>query len=660
MNENDADKIYLLLQLKDSKTLREKGIKIEVENYEKYDVKTLEEYLRMEKEQELAKSYEDLDNLISGEGVEIEYENEENIEEIEEPNEDEIFYEKGESEIPEDTFDKDYNDSNIEIEEQSEENAQNENSLINSNKKINFIEIDAVDKNGKDVKLVLQVTTDEIGAIDVKIAGEIKDKKFIPSEEFRDEISSKLEKSGITKFYTPQTIEKAFLPSTVEELEKMNEDNKFDLNNSKEAFERVNSVNEISKSEYVDGERNESEKDEEELNAVKSEVEEEKEENTNQEKNINSSLNINGNENEEEYESEEKISEEEKDMVEMACEQTGRNAKRVKRVLTIRDPKSVTDTLDGDQLNEVGDKITVLEFKGTAGKEEYALVQGKRVLDKREFDNDIYKLVGKYKQTEGEIKSVSDDVTKVKVENVDGKTEEAKVQSMPSDLNQTQKSDMINEVEKMMAQIKYIKSNDISSFPGNTKGEQCINKFKVIDQLEIQLERTFERYGVVPPKVVKEDAITEHQSSEYEKEKNGNELKELDENRDIAQLTIDELIRELDNEIKRIENDPTKKDVEKSREIENATIEYYILLNKSGITGKTMDDAIEEAKNRANAAVDETDKEELKDGVKKVGSAIGSVAEELVHTVTGNKRQPGGRERGVDDNIDPRTGEPRF
>lgn len=357
------------------------------------------------------------------------------------------------------------------IEEQ--ENA-SEKKIIDSSQNRNFINIVLPDIEGNKVDLVFEVTFDKNGAMNVKYAGEnLKGGKFIPSEGFEQEIRAELEKVGITKSIDPKVIEREFIPTTVERLNEMNEDGKLDLEDDKEIAQRAIEAQER-KNNGIEEELVKQEKDDEEKEGTK-----------------------------------EELSEEEKSVVEKACETTGRNPRKIKRVLTIKDPKSATDTLDNDGLNEQGEPITVLEFKGSTGKEEYTLVQGNRVLDKREFDEDINKLVRPISKTQGEVQRVSDEETKVSIKTIDGKEEDVKVQRMPSDLNQSQKAEMIAEISVIIDQMQNVLNDDF------LKNEDKIVK---IDNLQIALNATFEKYGVIPPSNVRADANEQLTEKKFEEQ----------------------------------------------------------------------------------------------------------------------------------------------
>ena len=107
-----------------------------------------------------------------------------------------------------------------------------------------------------------------------------------------------------------------------------------------------------------------------------------------------------------------------------------------------------------DGLNERGEPITVVEFTGTAGKNQYCLMQGNRLLDSRYYDEDIFKLVGHIKQTEGVIREVSDEKTTLTVKSVTGEEQEATIKGMPSDIDQSQKQEMIYEIEVIIDKLK--------------------------------------------------------------------------------------------------------------------------------------------------------------------------------------------------------------
>lgn len=344
----------------------------------------------------------------------------------------------------------------FEDEEINSETVKNKSTkILDKSKDKNIILLTA----NNEIKLIFQVSFDEKGKVEVEYVGAAEQENLILSKEYEQQIRNKVEQTGITKNIEPIVIEREFIPKTLEQLNEMNENGKLDLDDEKEIKKRA--IKEQNKENNID----ESEKEEN----LKDEVIEE-------------------------------LSDEEKSIAEMACEKTGRNMKKIKRALIIIDPKSATETLDNDELDDYGQPITVLEFSGVAGKDEYTLIQGQRILDERYYDEDINKLMVPFTKTEGEIERVSDEETKEDVRTSDGKKEKINVQRMPSDMTQEQKKEMIFELEKIMDEIEKYENMDLNEF------ETPEDREKIISGLEEKLNDVFKKYGVIPPENIREDA----------------------------------------------------------------------------------------------------------------------------------------------------------
>lgn len=415
MNDYEVDKIYLLQQIKQHSKdkLRDKGIELYLSKCDEYDIKNLNQVVK-------ENNFDKLSDLISGKGIEVDFEDEEK---------------KGET----------------------VEN--NQSPILDKNKNKNFIQLTTKNLDNNEIKLIFQISFDEKGNVQIENVGEIQQENLVLSKEYEQQIRNKVEQTGVTQNVEPVVIEREFIPKTLEQLNEMNEEGKLDLEDEKEIKKRA--IKEQNKeNNFEESEKEENSKDE----------------------------------------FTEELSEEEKSIAEMACEKTRRDMKKIKRALTIRDPKSATETLENDELDDYGQPITVLEFSGVAGKEEYTLVQGQRILDERYFDEDINKLMMPFTKTEGEIERVSDEETKVAVRTSDGKEEDVKVQSMPSDITQEQKKEMIFELEKIMDEIKKYEDMDPNEF------ETPEDREKIINGLEEKLNDVFKKYGVIPPENIREDA----------------------------------------------------------------------------------------------------------------------------------------------------------
>ncbi len=477
MKEKDADKLFLLMTLKNSKALQERGIQINIAEYEKYDVKSIEQLVREEKIIEDSERFDKLNDLLSGKGMVVDF--------GEEKTEDTLEYDQTkerENHISTDEI----NDEPQEKEEQKSTDIKeqfDEIPIVNSQKELNYISLKAIDKDGNDVEVVLEVKIEDGNITAINDIGELKEGEFIASDYFKSEIFDKLsEKSNVVTKINPKILEREFVPTTAEKLSEMTNDGQLEVGEEKDVAKKA-----IDASNNIDLPPNNN-----------NELEEDKEE------------------------PEPELSEEDKNLAELMCEKTGRKMNTVKRALVIVDPKSVTDTLRNDGMKERGEKITVFELKSSEGNNQYVLVQGQceRIYDRREGDEEIYKLIKPIKKTEGVVQRVSDEETKVEIQDAEGKKEKVKVQAVPSDINQFKKDEMIQRVNKVVGEIQAIDKLDVDQF------ENRDDKSKAIDKKEMELYDIFKEYGIEPTVSVKTHAIETNEHTEIEEEENDKEMEE--------------------------------------------------------------------------------------------------------------------------------------
>ena len=92
---------------------------------------------------------------------------------------------------------------------------------------------------------------------------------------------------------------------------------------------------------------------------------------------------------EEEQEEETEIPEEYKGKIDEACEKAGIKRSMLKNVMFVRNPKSITNSIEDESLKENGEEIIVLQLRGGVEKNKNILVQGDRVDRTGRYDEEL-------------------------------------------------------------------------------------------------------------------------------------------------------------------------------------------------------------------------------------------------------------------------------
>ena len=92
---------------------------------------------------------------------------------------------------------------------------------------------------------------------------------------------------------------------------------------------------------------------------------------------------------EEKEESEEQIPEEYKEKIDEACEKAGIKKSMLKNAMFVRNPKSLTNSIEGENLSETGGEVIVLQLKDGIEKNKNVLVQGDRVDKTGRYDDEL-------------------------------------------------------------------------------------------------------------------------------------------------------------------------------------------------------------------------------------------------------------------------------
>lgn len=193
--------------------------------------------------------------------------------------------------------------------------------------------------------------------------------------------------------------------------------------------------------------------------------------------------------------------------------------------LTILLPYTLTDQLNNHQLKEKGEPITVYQLKGTV-KPIFVLQQGNRILYGDRYNEQIQKNMSRVPYTTGVVREVSDEDTTATVTLLDGTEKEFLAKGAPHDISQSEKDAVVAKLSELSAELKRISEitqDDFIDFkiefPGGIE-----QKCQRIDAIEMEMYKTCEEYGIVPPVEVKTYATEETKEEDLEeKEDDDNE-----------------------------------------------------------------------------------------------------------------------------------------
>lgn len=223
------------------------------------------------------------------------------------------------------------------------------------NKRTYVVPIDVTRPDGSAFKmnLIIDSTGRDLAVMALTIDGKEAPESFKLAEKLNQKL--KANKEVLSKAISPEEVNKILDVKSLDDLaEKNAKGEKIVADNPKEALEEVKKKN----SDYQD----------KELEVEDGEIKEEKEESE---------------------ESEEQIPEEYKGKIDEACEKAGIKRSMLKNVMFVRNPKSLTNSIEGENLSETGGEVVVLQLKDGIEKNKNVLVQDNRVDKTGRYDDEL-------------------------------------------------------------------------------------------------------------------------------------------------------------------------------------------------------------------------------------------------------------------------------
>ena len=220
------------------------------------------------------------------------------------------------------------------------------------NKRTYVVPIDVTRPDGSAFKmnLIIDSTGRDLAVMALTIDGKEAPESFKLAEKINQKL--KANKDVLSKAISPEEVNKILDVKSLDDLaEKNAKGEKIVADNPKEALEEVKKKN----SDYQD----------KELKVEDGEIKEEKEE------------------------SEEQIPEEYKGKIDEACEKAGIKRSMLKNVMFVRNPKSLTNSIEGENLSETGGEVVVLQLKDGIEKNKNVLVQDNRVDKTGRYDDEL-------------------------------------------------------------------------------------------------------------------------------------------------------------------------------------------------------------------------------------------------------------------------------
>lgn len=220
------------------------------------------------------------------------------------------------------------------------------------NKRTYVVPIDVTRPDGSAFKmnLIIDSTGRDLAVMALTIDGKEAPESFKLAEKLNQKL--KANKDVLSKAISPEEVNKILDVKSLDDLaEKNAKGEKIVADNPKEALEEVKKKN----SDYQD----------KELEVEDGEIKEEKEE------------------------SEEQIPEEYKGKIDEACEKAGIKRSMLKNVMFVRNPKSLTNSIEGENLSETGGEVVVLQLKDGIEKNKNVLVQDNRVDKTGRYDDEL-------------------------------------------------------------------------------------------------------------------------------------------------------------------------------------------------------------------------------------------------------------------------------
>mgnify|MGYP000507798162 CR=1 FL=1 len=220
------------------------------------------------------------------------------------------------------------------------------------NKRTYVVPIDVTRPDGSAFKmnLIIDSTGRDLAVMALTIDGKEAPESFKLAEKLNQKL--KANKDVLSKAISPEEVNKILDVKSLDDLaEKNAKGEKIVADNPKEALEEVKKKN----SDFKD----------KELEVEDGEIKEEKEE------------------------SEEQIPEEYKGKIDEACEKAGIKRSMLKNVMFVRNPKSLTNSIEGENLSETGGEVIVLQLKDGIEKNKNVLVQDNRVDKTGRYDDEL-------------------------------------------------------------------------------------------------------------------------------------------------------------------------------------------------------------------------------------------------------------------------------
>ena len=220
------------------------------------------------------------------------------------------------------------------------------------NKRTYVIPIDVTRGDGSAFKMniIVDPTGRDLAVMALTIDGKEAPESFKLAEKLNQRL--KANKEVLSKAISPEDVNKILDVKSLDELaEKNAKGEKIVADNPKEALAEVKKKN----SDFKD----------KELEVEDGEIKEEKEE------------------------SEEQIPEEYKGKIDEACEKAGIKKSMLKNVMFVRNPKSLTNSIEGENLSETGGEVIVLQLKDGIEKNKNVLVQDSRVDKTGRYDDEL-------------------------------------------------------------------------------------------------------------------------------------------------------------------------------------------------------------------------------------------------------------------------------
>ena len=220
------------------------------------------------------------------------------------------------------------------------------------NKRTYVVPIDVTRHDGSAFKmnLIIDSTGRDLAVMALTIDGKEAPESFKLAEKLNQKL--KANKDVLSKAISPEEVNKILDVKSLDDLaEKNAKGEKIVADNPKEALEEVKKKN----SDFKD----------KELEVEDGEIKEKKEE------------------------SEEQIPEEYKGKIDEACEKAGIKRSMLKNVMFVRNPKSLTNSIEGENLSETGGEVIVLQLKDGIEKNKNVLVQDNRVDKTGRYDDEL-------------------------------------------------------------------------------------------------------------------------------------------------------------------------------------------------------------------------------------------------------------------------------